>query len=668
MVSSCVPAAAALWTLLVAQSGLVQAAPSVASFRAAQRPLLVVQSELDELDELNEQSVQPGQWPSSRAVHPAVSARLTAHVGTTLLLDTVTRVCTLTAPLGPVQFHRKVSPASPVVVEARDAAHEPDPRHRPSHGGSPAESDRERVHWVSLVGLSADAVELAMRRLCTGGVLADTASPAALSANGDDEPDPLAAGDKVFKIIENGPSANRIDVVFMGDGYTAAEADRFEQDIRRLVDDMWSGETFASVIPLFNIWAIFRPSVDSGIGTGGRPKNTAFGLYRDGTELRGIYTSKADAARRACRQLGKYACDYPSLIGNDEYYGGLGGEFVIATRSETSGTVVLRHEMGHNFVSVGEEYDGGQVYSGCNAAASLRNVPWKAWLTDPAHVREERSVNRVEDYAWYDLAKGPYEVKFDSDGKFSRWLLKISSSGVEVDGSLQVFLDGKPLAWNTTGTLDRTFFEWKSDTEGFTKGKHSLVFKQGFPPTAGGKAPIRQLCSITLHEFGDESQFKMDNTVVGMYPTWSLYGTKTYRPTNEGCLMRNMSSHSFCPVCKEGLWENLMTRISLIDDLVETCDTEKSELHLRLVPLPLAQFRAPGVAKVDGEKYHVVWRRDGRVLDEFKDAFEIVVPLGKRRRGQVYTVELVLETPQVRNDRNGVLRSKLEWVQTSRCG
>ena len=75
-----------------------------------------------------------------------------------------------------------------------------------------------------------------------------------------------------------------------------------------------------------------------------------FGLYRDGTELRGIYCSKPQNARDACRLTGPHSCDFPTLIGNDAYYGGLGGEFTISTKSKTSGSVVLRHEMGHNFV------------------------------------------------------------------------------------------------------------------------------------------------------------------------------------------------------------------------------------------------------------------------------------------------------------------------------
>ena len=42
--------------------------------------------------------------------------------------------------------------------------------------------------------------------------------------------------------------------------------------------------------------------------------STAFGLYRDGTELRGVYYSKPEVARTACFSLGDQ-CDYPILMG-----------------------------------------------------------------------------------------------------------------------------------------------------------------------------------------------------------------------------------------------------------------------------------------------------------------------------------------------------------------
>ncbi|KAJ3267888.1 hypothetical protein HDU76_011566, partial [Blyttiomyces sp. JEL0837] len=248
---------------------------------------------------------------------------------------------------------------------------------------------------VEIVGGRMEDVDEEMGRFCPGGVAQDGLT---------EELGWKIPQEDIRKIIDSGPAKNRIDVVFMGDGYTIDERDKFFADMERLTNDMWVGKTFASTRPLFNVWAVFKASHESGIGVGGKPKNTAFGLYRDGTELRGVYCSKPFSARAACLSTGLYACDFPTLIGNDDYYGGLGGEFTISTRSETSGTIVLRHELGHNFISVGEEYDGGYVYSGCNADHSLHNIKWKHWLTDKGpKATEEKNVLRVQDYSWYDL-------------------------------------------------------------------------------------------------------------------------------------------------------------------------------------------------------------------------------------------------------------------------
>lgn len=158
---------------------------------------------------------------------------------------------------------------------------------------------------------------------------------------------------EVRKIVDSGDPSNRIDVVFMGDGYTADERDKFFHDIDRFVQEMFEGETFRSFLPLFNIWAIYVESPESGIGYDG-PKNTPFKLYRERGQLRAVFTGNAKFARQICKLTGPQACDFPSLMGNDDYYGGLGGEFVIFTSSNQTGKIVLRHEMGHNFLSAGE--------------------------------------------------------------------------------------------------------------------------------------------------------------------------------------------------------------------------------------------------------------------------------------------------------------------------
>ncbi|KAJ3258554.1 hypothetical protein HK103_003514 [Boothiomyces macroporosus] len=433
-----------------------------------------------------------------------------------------------------------------------------------------------------------------------------------------------------IEIIKSGDPKNRIDAVFMGDGYTKDEREKFISDIKRLVDDMWAGNTFESVLPLYNIWAVFVPSKEHGIGVGGKPKDTAFGLYRDGTELRGIYCSKQRRARQVCKATGKYACDYPTLIGNDPYYGGLGGEFVISTSSETSGTIVLRHEIGHSMIDVGEEYDGGQVYSGCNAAHSLSNIPWQEWLTEPHNIREETSAIRVQDYAWYDLANGDYEIKFYSGGKFDTWKMEISSSGVEVPDSLEVYFDGVRLPWETTGNLDRAFSAWEG--KNLAKGQHTLTFKQGFPPS-NSDSPIRQLCSVRLHEFAKEPEFHKSKSFIGAYPTWDINGRVSYRPTNDACLMRDMSRDTFCDVCVEGLWVNLLRQLSLIDNVIQSCE---NSIKIQVATLPLAHFRSS--IKSFNESLSINWfDRDHQPLTQYKDQFTVEIP------GEFYSDEWTVE-------------------------
>ncbi|KAJ3330249.1 hypothetical protein HDU91_003638, partial [Kappamyces sp. JEL0680] len=200
-----------------------------------------------------------------------------------------------------------------------------------------------------------------------------------------------------------------------------------------------------------------------------------------------------------------------------------------------------------------------------------------------------------------------------------RWLLQISASGVETEGALEAYLDGEQLSWNTSGTLDRAFSTWEGTD--LKMGYHQLVFKQGLPPA--DDSPIRQLCSITMHEFAAEPAYhKDDPSYIGAFPVWDWVGGKTFRPMNDFCLMRNMSSSSFCPICIEGLWLNLLKRLSFIDGIRQDCSGSKPKVHLDV--LPLAQFR-PDAHRFN-ETYIVSWYRDGTQMAKYDNQFDIKLP------------------------------------------
>ncbi|ORY37069.1 hypothetical protein BCR33DRAFT_769980 [Rhizoclosmatium globosum] len=496
-----------------------------------------------------------------------------------------TNHCSILDQSQTTQPDRRLSPKTPAIV-------------------SEQRRDFNNFEYIKILGTSPASVTTLTTTLCPAGATPLQHTTVAY-------PPPT-----VKQLISSGPSSNRIDVVLMGDGYTRAQESLFFDDMQRLTDEMWDAGAFEEVLPFFNVWAVFVESRESGIGVGGVAKDTVFGLYRDGTELRGVYPSKPEVARAVCKATGPNACDFPSLIANDPFYGGLGGEFTIGTSSHTTGTLVLRHEFGHTMIQVGEEYDGGEAYR-------------------------------------------PYILNFTSTGDFQRWHLRITASGVETPDSLQVLLDGKKLDWTTSGDLDRHFSDWINNESGFSEGEHTLEFRQGYPP-ASPDAPIRQLCSVTLHEFGSQEEYHFSPDYIGAFPTFSLSGKKSYRPSHESCLMRNMSSPHFCPVCKEGLFLQLLRRVSLIDDVTTTCLGDKSVAKLHL--LPFAHHRKKPVF---GERYVITWFKDGEAVERLNGKEEIAV--GSLEVVGEWSVSVRIDTPIVRSDPDGILES-VQGVVWSRCG
>ena len=66
-------------------------------------------------------------------------------------------------------------------------------------------------------------------------------------------------------IFENGPATEKLDLVILGDGYTAAEMGKFRNDANRLTNALFSAEPFKSRKSDFNVRAVETPSMVSGV-------------------------------------------------------------------------------------------------------------------------------------------------------------------------------------------------------------------------------------------------------------------------------------------------------------------------------------------------------------------------------------------------------------------
>lgn len=184
----------------------------------------------------------------------------------------------------------------------------------------------------------------------------------------------------VITIQKTGEPQNKVDFLILGDGYTAAEAKKFEADARRLTEVLFKTSPFKENRRNFNVWALAPPAAESGIS---RPST---GIYRDspigatydafGSE-RYVLTFDNHALRSAA-QFAPY--EFIEVIVNGRTYGG-GGIFNLystVAADNAFGNYVFVHEFGHHFAALADEYYTSSV---AYAPAADRVEPWEPNVT-----------------------------------------------------------------------------------------------------------------------------------------------------------------------------------------------------------------------------------------------------------------------------------------------
>ncbi|MFG3496430.1 M64 family metallopeptidase [Streptomyces sp. NPDC047928] len=219
-----------------------------------------------------------------------------------------------------------------------------------------------------------------------------------------------ADGD-VTKVVDNGPTADRLDVVVIGDGYTAAELPRFREDAREKWAEVAAVEPYTTYQSLFNVWTVDAVSRESGVS--GDPdratvRDTALGAYfwcGDIERLLCIDQEKVDSYVALAPEA-----DLVIVLANSAKYGGAGynepsetlGYEGISTASagnEKSGQVAI-HETGHSLGRLADEYfypgyPDYERYTGPEPAdpnvsrltadrMAERGVKWHRWLGEPS--------------------------------------------------------------------------------------------------------------------------------------------------------------------------------------------------------------------------------------------------------------------------------------------
>lgn len=200
----------------------------------------------------------------------------------------------------------------------------------------------------------------------------------------------------ITSISSTGASADRIDIVFVAEGYTSAERDKFLADARKASDYILSSDNarlndpFATYASLMNASAVFVASQQSGYSTDTETRDTAFGSRAYLSDGRLVY-GDTGKVNQALSGLSGNARDLVIVLINSDKYGGAGGSVAWATAGNPLSYEVALHEIGHSFAGLQDEYVDTAIASNyplsvldnsahVSTKSSPDQVPWKDWI------------------------------------------------------------------------------------------------------------------------------------------------------------------------------------------------------------------------------------------------------------------------------------------------
>ncbi len=195
--------------------------------------------------------------------------------------------------------------------------------------------------------------------------------------------DKSAVSGKAWAVMENGPPASKVDLLLIGDGYTAAEMEKWHKDARRLAETLFAVEPFKRHRAAFNVWALDLPAAESGVS---RPSENVWrrspvrASYDAFGSERYVLTFDDERLREAAAAA---PYDFIEIVVNGRKYGGGGIHNLYATvASDNLWTpYVFVHEFGHHFAGLADEYYTSDV---AYTRSTERLEPWEPNVTADA--------------------------------------------------------------------------------------------------------------------------------------------------------------------------------------------------------------------------------------------------------------------------------------------
>ena len=241
------------------------------------------------------------------------------------------------------------------------------------------------------------------------------------------------------KLQYNGDPVEKVDLVFLAEGYTETEMDKFSADARRFMDVLFQTAPFSMRRSDFNVWGVHLISEESGTDHSGQGlfRNTAL---NSGFNTFGISRYLTTPDIKSIRDaVWNVPCDAIFVLVNSPMYGGGGmyNFYAIGTADNTQILRVFVHELGHSFAGLGDEYFASEVTY--NDFYYPNVEPWEPNLTTLVNFDSKWKNRLPADTPIPTPVEGPYADQlgvFEGGGYMAKGMYRPLNHCIMRDGPL----------------------------------------------------------------------------------------------------------------------------------------------------------------------------------------------------------------------------------------
>lgn len=201
-----------------------------------------------------------------------------------------------------------------------------------------------------------------------------------------------AMAEPVVPLRLNGPDTGRVNMVFLGDGFTAAQLNYYAYVVDRHVNHFFSQEPFKEYASYFNVYRVDVTSNESGSDhpEWQQTKDTALGTSyscRGGPQYYMCYDQRL-VDEVLSRSALPADIDLVVILVNDPQFGGSGGRYAVSSLDAEESMV---HEVAHTFGLLADEYTLGsqgncrrtsEPYENATRETQRDRIKWRHWIAE----------------------------------------------------------------------------------------------------------------------------------------------------------------------------------------------------------------------------------------------------------------------------------------------